>query len=385
MKKALTATTALVAAGVVSAGPAAAQIELRLDGYMNNFFGFGEVDNDDDNVDRNPTNLFSDGEVWFVGEYTADNGITFGANIQLESFGTTPDHVDENFAFIEGSFGRINVGSENTAAYLMQYSAPEAGAPINSGWLTSFIPPSDDQTAAFRHPSISTFLDYGNDENGISYFTPRFAGFQLGLTYTPTIDGSGDGSNEPADTDCSGEGNTCDGSNGFSVGLNFVESFNGFDVAVAGGFRTATEAVSEANPAAATTANPSPTSQSATDQLYQYSAGLNLGFGGFTVGGSFALEDSDQATEGHSWDAGVSYSTGPITVAATYFQSESEGSAGTDGEDELRAAKVAINYTLAPGIITSGTLLYAEWEDEDNNANNDVEGIVGIIGLRYNF
>ena len=376
MKKALTATTALVAAGVVSAGPAAAQIELRLDGYMNNFFGFGEIDNDNDDVDRNSTNLFSDGEVWFVGEYTADNGITFGANIQLESFQSDPDQVDENFAFIEGSFGRINVGSENSAAYLMQYSAPEAGAPLNSGWVTAFIPP-DDQVAAFRHPAVSTFLDYGNDENGISYFTPRFAGFQLGVTYTPTIDGGGDGSNQPADTDCSGAGNECDGSNGFSVGLNFVESFNGFDVAVAGGFRTATEAF--------TAVENGVTGRSQTDQLYQYSAGLNLGFGGFTVGGSFGYEDSDQATEGHSWDAGVSYSTGPITVAATYFQSESEGDQATDGEDELMAAKVAINYTLAPGIITSGTIMYAEWEDEDSNANNDVEGIVGIIGLRYNF
>lgn len=374
MKKALTATTALVAAGVVSAGPAAAQIELRLDGYMNNFFGFGDIDNDNPQIDRNHTNLFSDGEVWFVGEYTADNGITFGANIQLEAFQTDPDHVDENFAFVEGSFGRINIGSENSAAYLMQYSAPEAGAPLNSGWVTAFIPP-DGQVAAFRHPSISTFLDYGNDENQISYFTPRFAGFQLGVSYAPTIDGGGDGANQTADTDCDGADNACDGRNGFSVGLNFVESFNGFDVAVAGGFRTATEAFTPAGQ----------TTTSETDQLYQYSAGLNLGFGGFTVGGSFGLEDSDQATEGHSWDAGVSYSTGPITVAATYFQSESEGDVATDGEDELMAAKVAINYTLAPGIITSGTVMYAEWESEDSNANTDVEGIVGIIGLRYNF
>ncbi len=376
MKKALTATTALVAAGVVSAGPAAAQIELGLDGYMNNFFGFGEIDNDNDDVDRNSTNFFSDGEVWFVGSYTADNGITFGANIQLEAFQSDPDHVDENFAFVEGSFGRLNLGSENSAAYLMQYSAPEAGAPLNSGWVTAFIPP-DGQVASFRHPAVSTFLDYGNDENQISYFTPRFAGFQLGVSYAPTIDGGGDGANQPADTDCSGAGNECDGSNGFSAGLNFVESFNGFDVAVAGGFRTATEAI--------TVVENGTTARSQTDQLYQYSAGLNLGFGGFTVGGSFGLEDSDQSTEGHSFDAGVSYSTGPITVAATYFQSESEGDPATDGEDELMAAKVAINYTLAPGIITSGTIMYAEWESEDSNADNDVEGIVGIIGLRYNF
>ena len=374
MRKALTATTALVTAGVV-AGPAAAQIQLGLDGYMNNFFGVGSTDYDRSGVSRSSTNLFSDGEIWFVGQFTADNGITFGANVQLESFGSA-DTVDEDFAYITGSFGRINIGSENTAAYLMQYSAPEVGAPVNSGWVTAFIPP-DGNTASFRHPSLSTFLDYGNDENGVTYFTPRFYGFQLGATWTPSISGDGNGSQSAREKNCEGAGNTCEGGDGYSIGVNFVESFNGFDVAVAGGFRNASEVVSTTS----TTTN-----SSGTDDLYQYSAGLNLGYAGFTFGGSFGYEDSDLTTEGHSWDVGLSYSTGPITVGASYFQSEVDGVQGNSEDDELNVAKAAVNYTLAPGVITSGTIMWAEWDSEtEDSEQDDVDGIVGIVGLRYNF
>ena len=86
---------------------------------MNNYFGVLFDHDPGDDTDRNETGIFSDGEIWFMGETTLDNGITFGANVQLESFGNTADVIDEDFAYISGSFGRINIGSENSAAYLM--------------------------------------------------------------------------------------------------------------------------------------------------------------------------------------------------------------------------------------------------------------------------
>ena len=79
MKKTLLGTTSLAALGLVAASPAMAQIELGLGGYMNNYFAVGEND-PDDGTDYAPTGLFSDGEVWFTGEFTADNGLVFGAN-----------------------------------------------------------------------------------------------------------------------------------------------------------------------------------------------------------------------------------------------------------------------------------------------------------------
>ncbi len=63
MRKLLYGTTALATAGVFASGTAHAEggIKLGLGGYMNNFFGVGDVD--DDGNDFESTGMFSDREV----------------------------------------------------------------------------------------------------------------------------------------------------------------------------------------------------------------------------------------------------------------------------------------------------------------------------------
>ena len=369
MKRLLYGTTALVTGAALMSSPAMAEegIKLGLGGYMNNYFSFGDLDNDAD-VDRNATGLFSDGEIWFKGEATLDNGITFGANVQLESF-TTGDQIDENFGYIEGSFGRLNFGSENTAAYLMHYNAPYVGVPINTGWVSTFVPPDGtDFVGIFRTPVLSTFVDIGNDENQITYFTPRFSGFQVGVSYVPTLNFSGDGANFPVQADKDAEFN-----NGFSVGANFVESFNGVDIAVAGGYRRA-EAPNTGG----------------IDDMAQISAGLNIGFAGFTVGGSYAHEDDDIIEDGDAWDVGATYTTGPWSVGAAYFSSDTEygsavgfasGSATPGDEVELDAIQGGVGYAVGPGIAASVNVLYADYDTD----GGDADGLLGIVGITYSF
>ncbi len=355
MKKYLLGTSAIVGASAVLAAPASAEdpIRLGLDGYMNMFFGVGSTDNDA-GFDREPTNLFQDGEIWFVGETTLDNGISFGVNVQLEAFSSS-DQIDESFGYVEGSFGRINLGSENTAAYLMQYSAPSVGVPINTGWITTFIPADGvgGPVGAFRTPVNSTFVDFGNDERIVTYFTPRFAGFQVGASYTPNIVGTGDGSVQPADNQGL--------QHGISVGVNYVNSFGGVDLAVAGGYRLAQQGDDVPGD---------------PDDPQLFSAGLNVGFSGFTIGGSIAIEDSDRETDGTGWDAGASYSTGPWTVGATVLSSE------VDGDNlETLAIEGGLEYAIGPGITGSLSVLFAEFESD----TGDADGVVGVVGLAYSF
>lgn len=370
MKKILYGSTALATAGVLASVPAAAEegIKLTLGGYMNNYFVFGSTDSAD-GTDRNATGIYSDGEIHFKGETTLDNGITFGANVQLEAYGAsgrggTPDIIDEDYAYISGSFGRVLIGSENSAAYLMQYTAPYVGAPVNSGWVSTFIPADGASTGGggFRTPRVSTYLDWNNDENIITYFTPRFSGFQLGATYAPTVSGSGDGANYPVQADKDTEFH-----NGFAVGVNFVESFNGFDVAVAGGYRQAA-----ANDSGGPPAN--------GDDLEQISFGANFGYAGVTVGGSYGKENSGRATDGSSWDVGISYGTGPWSVGVTYFTSEVEGSG--PGDDERNAVNGGVGYAIGPGIDAGAGVM---WADYENGSGEESDGVVGYFGLSYSY
>ena len=372
MRKTLFGTTALIAASLAMGGAANAQdnegIQLGVGGYMNNFFAIGDNESDT-RVDDNETGHFSDGEIQFTGEYTLDNGITVGANVQLESFQSAGNQIDENYAYLEGSFGRVNLGSENTAAYLMQYAAPNVGVPVNSGWVTSFVAPDANYSAAqFRHPGGSTFVDFGNDENTVTYFTPRLAGFQVGGSYQPTLTGTGEGANFPTNQ-IGAEGN-----HGASVGVNYVNSFNGFDVALAGGYRT----ILDENPAVF------------GDEPEQYSAGINLGYGGFTIGASWAGQESEgplgaeTTNDGNGFDYGVSYSTGPWGIGFTGFYSETENP-GFNGDDEYQAYQVGVEYTLGAGVTTSLSGLYAKYEGGVGNTGTETDGVQVISGLALSF
>jgi outer membrane protein OmpU len=386
MKKVLYGTTALVAAGVMGAGSADAKISLGLGGYMNTFFSVASIDEaDSTSQDYNPTGLFSDGEVHFRGEYKHDNGITFGANVQLEMFGTsnTGDTIDEKYAFVDGDFGRIVAGSENTAAYIMHYAAPNVGLPVNSGWVTVFIPVPGTINGAglFRSPGSSTYLDYGNDDNGITYYTPRFWGFQVGLTYTPSVVGNGDGKNFPVEADTETEYN-----NGFAVGVNYVEDFNGFGIALSGGYRYATVDDTRNDPPGGTGA----------DDYQAVSAGLNLSYAGFTVGGSYANEMEGKqvcatsacgggissSTEGFAWDVGVSYEFGPWAFGVTYLHGEQEGLLADPDQDELDTVSGGLSYALGPGITARAGVMWADWKPENGGSQS---GIAGAVGLSFSF
>ena len=379
MKKVLYGSTALVAAGAMAATPAAAEegVKLGLGGYYNSFFWLGDYDEDSgDPRDLGSTGLFSDGEVHFKGKTTLDNGISFGVQIELEAF-QSGDQIDENYAFIEGSFGRLVIGGENTAAYMMQYAAPFVGVPLNSGWVTVFVPPPAVTTTGatlttggtimgtgiavttgFRTPALSTYLDLANDDHALNYFSPRFSGFQVGVSYVPAATINGEGKNFPVQADENSELHDL-----LAVGANFVESFGGFDVAVAGGYRVAQD------------------DTGGMDDPEQYSAGLNLGFAGFTVGGSIGIEDSDRATDGTAFDVGATYSTGPWAVGATYLNTSVEGAAG-GGDDDMQALQGGISYAVGPGITASANVLWAEWDGE---GGEDADGFGGVVGMKMGF
>ena len=391
MKKVLYGTTALCAAGMLGASGAAAEgIELGLGGYMNTLFSAGGINatgardyGGSVEPDYNATGLWADGEVWFLGSYKHDNGITFGARVELEVFAssTSSDTIDEHYIFVEGDFGRVVAGSENSAAYIMHYAAPTSGLPLNSGWVTVFIPANGDSSVGFRTPSLTTYLDYGNDENQLTYYTPRLYGFQLGLSYAPAVTGNGEGQNFPVEAD-----RNVQYFNGFAAGANFVDDFDGFGVAISVGY-TRAEA-------------PDTITAVGGDDYQGFNVGANFSYAGVTIGGAYANAFDGQmavngagdvsSSEGQSFDVGIAYSAGPWTVGAEYFQGEVEGYTqnnsggivGVGNDDKLYAATGGIRYALGPGITARGGVMYGRWSAESGAVNT---GVVGAAGLSFSF
>ncbi len=132
---------------------------------MEQWVGYASQDDDlgvggDARNDFSGTNTASDSEIHFKGSTTLDNGLQFGVNVQLEG-NTSGDQIDESYLFVTGSFGRVEVGSENTAQYKMQYSAPDVGIGLNSGDQTAWVSYAGvgGTAGTFRGAFGSTFVE----------------------------------------------------------------------------------------------------------------------------------------------------------------------------------------------------------------------------------
>ena len=376
-KHVLLGTTALVAASLVS-GAANAQIEMRLGGFMNQWFGYGD---NDEEFDLQDVDQWSNSEVFFLGQGTTDNGLTFGVNIQLEG-NTSGDQIDESFLFLTGDWGRVLLGSENSAGYLMHTTAPAVALPINSGsQIQHIFNPTD--SSINRTPFGSTAIEPAGDNDGqkITYFTPRFYGVQLGLSYLPDIDRTGGDRNELIrETD--------EYTNGISVGLNYVNTFGDFDVQVSGGYFYA-----EAPDGAPTIVTPGGNTVDTDEDFQGFSFGALFGWGGFELGGSYATvtegriyTDSDgnlATTEGQGWDVGIAYGQGPWSVSYTYYNGEEDAAFDINDESEHQSHAVGARYELGSSIALVGTVGYTEFEEEGDGPSNDGVYVTGGVAISF--
>ena len=376
-KTSLLATSALMTGAMIAADAAQAADPIRLEirGFRNEYFGVVTADSDVTDENFGNTALFSDGEVQFRGKTTLDNGIEIGVRVELEAF-SRGDQIDENYVFLEGGFGRLQLGSDDPAPYQQAVVAPNVGVPINSGWLSLFIPNPD----GFTTTAFQTTPEISVDDNLINYFSPRFAGFQLGLSYIPSLVNSGFDAGNAVNQDVpfgNGEGNNAladdnDRQHGLGAGVNFTNSFNGVDVQAGVGIQYVDEP-DEDNQGNAVD----------FEEVLAYNFGAVVGLGGFSFGGSLGIMDAQNlASDGHHWDVGLAYATGPWSVSGTFIMGEREGDVANNDEDESMGLAGAVAYALGPGITTNFTLLYADYDAEDGN---DGEGFGGVLGLRVNF
>lgn len=367
MKKLLYGTTALAAVGLMAGSAGAAEkIKMGVGGYFQGFFVYADEDDglNEPAAGRRNTAVKQEGEIIFNGSTTLDNGIQFGVQVQLEAE-TCGDQIDESFMWASGSFGRINVGSENSAAYLMHYASP---AP--SGWSHGLNSPN------FSHATTGGFTNYihtnpvslTSDDEKITYFTPRMAGFQLGASYTPD---NGIEENTPGDAAGSYGGMPFE-NNGFSdvleLGINYVNKFNGVDVAISGSYGTGDDDLNIAG---------------VTDDRDEWSIGAQIGIAGFTIGAAYrednrGLSGSFDRTD---YNVGVRYATGPWGVGVQYAHAEQE--LGGAGEPEVDAFEVGGSYDLGPGVQLQAGVQF--WDADNDNLAVDGESTIVFVGTFLSF
>lgn len=376
MKKLLYGTTALVAAGcLANSAFAADKIQLGVGGYFQAVFAVGdEDDGDGEGADgRREHGLFREGEIIFNGKTTLDNGLEVGVQVQLEAE-TCDDQIDETFIYFEGAWGRLNVGQENSGAYLQHRGTSSVGLGLNSPNFRIWAAPAGAGATVTATPPNMT-----SDSEKLTYFTPRLFGFELSASYTPDNCEEANVANNapPGAAGCGGsysgfqfEENTGQQSEVIEISANYVQKFNDFSVAASASYGEADRE------------GPDTTT---TDDREEWSVGGELGYAGFAFGVAYREDNRGIDDDGDQDDFAVSlkYTTGPWGVSVMYAMTEREVTGGD--EDEYEGFELAGSYNLGPGVTMIAGVQWADIEDAANDEAQENEAVIGYVGTKLNF
>ena len=416
MKKQLLCTSA-IALGIAAAPAAAQEWNLDWGGFMNQHVAIGDISTNLAAVTPAGTvipsfegdglDIHSNSEIIFTPSITLDNGLTFGVNIQLEGE-NAGGQIDETYLSISSdTFGRLDIGSENSAGYKSMVAAPGVTSMfINSPSTSAFIPftgvdavigalnpviaaaaPSGVTLTAlpFRQAGVSAYTEVGgnNDVQRITYYTPDFNGLTVGVSYAPQ------GAVNAASSFSINKNAVI--SDIFDIGVNYSNTFGNVDLSLGARWGT----------------GDTPSLAVGASDFETWGVGFQIGFGNFTVGGSYTENDNDEtvlggaaaatasiaAGDSEGWSFGVTYdAAGPWSFEALTYQSETDlvflGAplivGGVQAQTDREAYRIGASRTLGPGVDWD---IYVVHETRDANigavlVGDEVEGT--LLGTAIN-
>jgi outer membrane protein OmpU len=328
MKKVLFATTALVA----TAGVASADITLSGMAEMGLQGGDGVA----------TTQFFQDIDVTFTMSGTTDNGLTFGATVDIDetAAGTNPADDLGTVVFISGDFGTLTMGDTDGA---LDWALTEA-------WVGNAGSIADDETV--HAGALGAYGDGAYDGQVLRYdYSVGDLGFALSV--------------EMDDTGLRDDG--------FAIGFRYGLDLGGADVDLGLGYQTLTTAAGYL-PGELDAAFIGPYGAGTEIDIIGFSAAVTLD-SGLSAGLQYSEWD-ETATGGFTHlGLGVGYTFDAITVSANYGMYDGENPALWD----VTGWGLAAAYDLGGGLS-----LHAGYGSSDYfNGTNEVD--TWSFGLAMSF
>ena len=321
MRKILLATTALVAAGGVSAASA-----IDISGsYGVEYYSESNTGGSADAADVSGDDFYDDGLISFSGETTADNGLTYGGKMTLNHAG----NIEDQGLYISGDFGYFMAGATDGVVDGMDnFMTPGSAIPENGATTTN---------GAAANLMTNTMIADNPGTEKIGYRSREISGFQVGATY------------EDAGTDATSNNDV-----------------TGYIVTYDAGFAKVGYANGTTN---STTSNGANTGRS------QYGLGTTLG--GITISAGFGTQKTAGANGAadtskiDTRDVGLQYSIDDSTGIYGVFTT-SEEKIGSNAGDKMTSQTFGLTYTIAPGLSTILETASADYTDATaGSANSD--------------
>jgi outer membrane protein OmpU len=368
-------TTALVAAAFIGTAAQAGSVgskdamSVKLSGDVRFFVGFADQDFSEGRGRGYSFNV-DETEVHIEASTTAENGLTYGVNIELNAGAANGTAADEAYAFVGSeAWGRLEMGDNDDATDRMYVESDDA--------LVGRKGPDGDAADFFNFGSGGGVDGTGNtvtaDDTKLTYFTPRIGGLQIGASLTPDT-GVTSGTGGLLDTDNDG-----DFDNVIGLGINWDGKFDdvGLTLSLTGEFGDSEDATGAED-----------------GDLETISVGGMVTFENFAFGVGhvdFAEQGLSQAEQtagvdaGSYWTLGGSYSDGPWGVSANWFESSKGNTTGVSDTD-IEIASFDASYKVAPGWTLAAALHMIDASNINATAvpvNND--GTVFLISNAFKF
>ncbi len=385
MNKILLGTTALVAAGAMAGTAAAAdKVKMGVGGYFQAHFVMASQDDgagpdllagtadDEPGSNLRSHRLSREGEIIFNGKTVLDNGIQVGVQVQLEAE-TCGDQIDESFIWFSGSFGKIQIGAENSAAQLMGYGPGGT------------IPGTGVNSANFRHwapgtngAGVPTFrIGFEGDSEKLTYFTPRMQGFQLGISYTPEAcedQTGGCGGSYAGMLNDHGSGQQ---SEIIGLGANYKGKMGAVDIALSGSYAGGNTEATAGGGAAAN-----------SEDRDAWQIGGTLGINNIKFAAAYMQDDMGTSLangERTHFGLGLTYKMNKDwTLGAEYASLEQEIT-GSTGTDDLTGFEMGAKYAFGPGITMGAAIQFVELDDNAGAVNAENDATVFILATSIGF
>lgn len=385
MKNILLATTGLFGAALLATAASAQTPKVTIGGFTD--FQAGFVSDDFDANTRSQA-FRQDTEIQVRVDGKTDGGLGYGAVIDLEAdvtedVNTQGTNAGRVFTYLDGSWGKVELGSNAGAAATTRVDASTLAAAtggINGAWifqpsLTAIggVPAGSlagsggfvtTSRLVTEHGSTTVLGDEATlNSNKITYYSPRFSGFQVGASYTPKLGARGQTINR--------QDNGGNFGDILEAGVNFDHQFdNGLKLA------------------ASLTGETGSDDQANTEDLRAYALGVLLGYQGFSGAVSYGdwgdsgRADATNNDDSDYWSAGLGYDGGMYALSATYLNSTRETGANTD--NDFNNFVLGADYKLAPGITPYAEVSFYEF-DQGGAGGFDNDGTAVILGTQVAF
>ena len=324
-----------------------------------------------------------------------DLGMNYGLTVAIntDTQQTSYDKtIKENYIWAEGSWGRLQLGDANGVEDFMALGGFSVLGGTG-GYDGSFNRVVNFVTGTMASQGVDLVGDTGRATK-VTYQTPRYYGFQAGISFTPQQNHLGEakintGSHYKKEKDAYDKRSIAAGLNflnkwdsGFELGLSATAIFAKTQPEYTGAKWTLYNQAGTPLAGKTGSGNRKDTKAYALGTVMRY-AGFELGFEFGDNGKSHQLKDFAKATgvkQKGSWfmDAGVAYTWGPTKVSAGYYygkggstQYNSVSRTFSKAKNRTNILTASVDHKLAPGL---GVYFeYAHYDMKNTGWNIDAQ------------